>query len=95
MTERLCLSGLETGSEWTDTGGLTLGLDKTWTNLPEYSAELNCLNSELKLDSDVTALYNYKTDPSNPQSLLGGKSDFEKVLLEIRSMGTFLSQPHF
>ena len=52
---------------------------------------------ELKLDSDVTALYDYKTDPSNPQSLLGGtgKSNIEKVLLEIRSMGTFLSQPHF
>ena len=38
---------------------------------------------------------NYKTDPSNPRSLLHGKSDIEKVLLEIRSTGTFLSQPHF
>ena len=47
MSGWLRLIGLETGSECqTNTGGVTLGLDKTQTNLPEYCEELKCLNSE-------------------------------------------------
>ena len=55
MLERLRLIGLETGSECqTDTGRVTLGLDKTRTNLPEYWAELKCLNSEHRERKNLT-----------------------------------------